>query len=261
LRCLSPISISRAHTPDRPPSSYLGLASVLSLSDLLLQQDDSAGAPFRKDELASNSTNPPSCSRIASTPATCRPNTRRRRPSSVRTADDSNELRSSYSSCHEGPILPPTCTLAGQGVAAAGRPFASAVLYSVVYYPISPILSTLFFPRYYSDLPRKKRLNWDAHVVSLVQSVLINGLALWVMFVDEERKNMDWEERIWGYTGAAGMIQAFAAGYFVWDLVVTSSNFDVFGPGTLAHAVAALAVFSLGFVSGIPAYFFFDGAP
>lgn len=68
------------------------------------------------------------------------------------------------------------------------------------------------------------------------------------MLVDKERSNMNWEERIWGYTGAAGMIQALAAGYFVWDLVVTSLNFDVFGLGTLAHAVAALIVYSLGFV-------------
>jgi hypothetical protein len=127
----------------------------------------------------------------------------------------------------------------------------AAIFYSLIYYPLSPILSSLFFPQRYSTLPRKRRLNWDAHVVSLVQSTLINGLALWVMVVDDERSNMNWEERIWGYTGAAGMVQAFAAGYFVWDLVVTSTNLDVFGLGTLAHAVAALAVYALGFVSYI----------
>ena len=47
-------------------------------------------------------------------------------------------------------------------------------------------------------------------MVSLVQSTTINFLALWVMFNDEERKNMDWQQRIWGYTGAAGMIQGMA---------------------------------------------------
>ncbi|KAG7101559.1 putative TLC domain-containing protein C17A2.02c like [Verticillium longisporum] len=67
------------------------------------------------------------------------------------------------------------------------------------------------------------------------------------MFVDEERREMDWQARIWGYTGAVGMIQALAAGYFLWDLVVTSLNMDVFGPGTLAHAVSALLVYSFGF--------------
>jgi hypothetical protein len=62
---------------------------------------------------------------------------------------------------------------------------------------------------------------------------------------------MDWEERVWGYTGAAGMVQALAAGYFVWDLFVTSLNLDVFGLGTLAHAIAALLVYTLGFVRWI----------
>lgn len=101
-------------------------------------------------------------------------------------------------------------------------------------------------------MPRKRRLNWDAHVVSMIQATLINGLAIWVMIADDERREMSWEERIWGYTGATSMIQALAAGYFVWDLIVTSMNLDVFGLGTLAHAIAALLVFSLGFVRQYP---------
>ncbi|KAK1598089.1 TLC domain-containing protein [Colletotrichum navitas] len=125
--------------------------------------------------------------------------------------------------------------------------FAAALLYSVIYYPVSPLLSRLIVGRKYLDLPRKRRINWDAHVVSLVQSTLINALAIWVMLVDEERSQMDWQGRIWGYTGAAGMIQGLAAGYFLWDLVVTSCNMDVFGFGTLAHAISALFVYSLGF--------------
>lgn len=69
------------------------------------------------------------------------------------------------------------------------------------------------------------------------------------MYYDEERKNMAWEERIWGYTGAAGLIQGFATGYFIWDLVVTLQNLRNFGLGMLAHALSALIVFSFGFVS------------
>lgn len=125
---------------------------------------------------------------------------------------------------------------------------AAALLYSVVFWPLSPIISQLFAGQHYSKLPRKRQLNWDAHVVSMVQSLLINGLAIWVMFADDERNQMDWAERVWGYTGAAGLIQALATGYFVWDLIVTSLNFDVFGIGTLAHAIAALVVYSFGFV-------------
>ncbi|QUC15898.1 uncharacterized protein UV8b_00139 [Ustilaginoidea virens] len=122
-----------------------------------------------------------------------------------------------------------------------------ALFYSFVFYPFSPAVSRLLAPKHYTKLSRKRRLNWDAHVVSMVQSLVINGLALWVLFVDGERAAMSWEERVWGYTGATSMIQALAAGYFLWDLIVTGCNVDIFGPGTLAHAVAALLVFSLGF--------------
>lgn len=62
---------------------------------------------------------------------------------------------------------------------------------------------------------------------------------------------MGWEERVWGYDGAGGMIQGFAAGYFLWDFMICMRWLGVFGWGLLAHAVAALVVFSLGFVSQI----------
>ncbi|KAI1765991.1 DUF887-domain-containing protein [Hypoxylon sp. FL1150] len=122
-----------------------------------------------------------------------------------------------------------------------------AAFYYFVGSVVSPVLSRRLFPTQYAALSRGRRLNWDVHVVSLVQSTTINALALWVMFVDEERKNMDWQERIWGYTGGAAMIQAFAAGYFLYDLIVTATHINIFGLGMLAHAVSALLVYSFGF--------------
>ncbi|GAB1311373.1 TRAM, LAG1 and CLN8 domain-containing protein [Madurella fahalii] len=123
----------------------------------------------------------------------------------------------------------------------------AALLYTFVHTVVSPWLSTWLFPQFYPRNHRAKKANWDAHVVSLVQSVLINILALWAMFADEERKNMDFEQRVWGYTGASGMIQALAAGYFVWDLGITLLNLDIFGLGLLAHAISALVVYTFGF--------------
>lgn len=125
----------------------------------------------------------------------------------------------------------------------------AALTYHLTCSRLSPYLSTRLFPTIYPSLSPRTRLNWDVHVVSLVQSVFINAAALWVMWRDEERRGMSWEERVWGYTGADGMIQGFAAGYFLWDLVVCAGNVGIFGWGLLAHAVAALMVFSLGFVS------------
>lgn len=124
-------------------------------------------------------------------------------------------------------------------------------LYQTIETVISPWLSTLLFPNIYRKLPRRTRINWDVHVVSLVQSCLINALALWVMFKDEERHDMRHSavERVYGYTSASGLIQAFATGYFLWDLIVSTRHFSIFGIGIWFHAVSALSVFSFGFVS------------
>jgi hypothetical protein len=125
------------------------------------------------------------------------------------------------------------------------------IIYQSTQSIISPLLSRRLFPDIYSKLNRRTRINWDVHVVSLLQSLLINTAALWVMFTDQERKDMNSSsvERIYGYTGASGLIQGLATGYFIWDLVVSARHLKIFGPGILAHAVTALAVFSLGFVS------------
>lgn len=123
----------------------------------------------------------------------------------------------------------------------------SAAFYQFVNVVVSPVLSNRFFPAQYNSLSRTKKLNWDVHVVSLVQSTGINALALWVMFTDEDRWSMDVQERVYGYTGGCALIQALATGYFLWDLVITVSNMHIFGLGMLAHAVSALAVYSCGF--------------
>lgn len=125
------------------------------------------------------------------------------------------------------------------------------LLYSATNVYIAPTFSRLFFPRIYSSLNARTKLNWDVHIVSFVQSTLICILALWVMWKDDERREMNWLAKVHGYTGAGGLIQAFAGGYFVWDLVITLQNIGIFGLGMLAHAVSALFVFSLGFVSSL----------
>ncbi|KAI1115194.1 TLC domain-containing protein [Nemania sp. NC0429] len=122
-----------------------------------------------------------------------------------------------------------------------------ASFYEFVRSVVSPVLSSRVFPVQYRALSKTKKLSWDVHVVSFVQSTTISALALWVIFVDEERRQMDWRERLWGYTGGAGMIQALAAGYFLWDLCITAANVNIFGLGMLAHAISALLVYSFGF--------------
>ena len=121
--------------------------------------------------------------------------------------------------------------------------------YNIINTYISPAISTRLFPKSYPRTERKAKINWDVHFVSMVQSCFINAVALWVIFVDKERSHMDAAERVWGYTGASGMVQGFAGGYFLWDLGACIKDVDVQGLGALMHAASALAVTCLGFVS------------
>jgi hypothetical protein len=130
----------------------------------------------------------------------------------------------------------------------------AASFYQFVYAVVAPRLSGYLFPVRYNALSKTKKLTWNVHVVSFTQSTMINALALWVMYADEERRHMDWQERIYGYTGGAAMIQGLAAGYFLWDLIITALHPSVFGLGMLAHAVSALVVYSFGFVSSTPSF-------
>jgi hypothetical protein len=127
-------------------------------------------------------------------------------------------------------------------------------LYHATYKLLSPAVSSYLFPRIYPSFNARTKMNWDVHVVSFVQSTLICILALWVMWVDTERNGMNTTERTHGYTGASGLIQAFAGGYFLWDLMVTVQNVQIFGIGMLFHAICALCVFSFGFVSTLESW-------
>ncbi|EME45908.1 hypothetical protein DOTSEDRAFT_70058 [Dothistroma septosporum NZE10] len=124
-------------------------------------------------------------------------------------------------------------------------------LYIFIDTVVSPVLSSRLVPDTYNKLNKRTRLNWDVHVVSFFQSVLISALSLYVIFYDEERASLRprgrWEERIWEYTGVSGLCQSFALGYFMWDFYKCAWHLDIFGWGMLAHAISAFSVFALGY--------------
>jgi len=122
------------------------------------------------------------------------------------------------------------------------------VWYHFILYYLSPTLSRILVPKIYARFNRRTRLNWDIHWVSMVQAIFINSAALYVIFTDEKRKEMDWKGRLWGYTPASGMVQGFAAGYFLWDLQISSQHIAISGVSALLHAIGALAVTCVGFV-------------
>ena len=120
--------------------------------------------------------------------------------------------------------------------------------YHFILYVLSPAVSRLVIPKTYAGFNRRTQLNWDIHWVSLIQSLFICAAALWVIFKDEQRHEMDWRGRLWGYTPASGMVQGFAAGYFLWDLQISTQYISIAGVSSLIHAIGALAVTCIGFV-------------
>ncbi|KAF2674645.1 hypothetical protein BT63DRAFT_419930 [Microthyrium microscopicum] len=112
---------------------------------------------------------------------------------------------------------------------------------------ISPLITKIFFAESYAKLSKRTQFNWHVHAVAFIQAIIISGVALWVLAKEQERPHMNWQERIYGYTGALGMVQAFGAGYFVWDLYICIRYYSMFGFGMLAHAISALTVYTTGF--------------
>jgi hypothetical protein len=125
----------------------------------------------------------------------------------------------------------------------------SFLFYTSIFLLISPILSVWLFPDRYRQISRKTRISWHVRVVSTIQSTFICILALYIICVDQDRRRLGPEGRLWAYSGATGMVQAFAAGYFLWDVWISVQYISILGPSSLAHAVSALLITCLGFVS------------
>ncbi|PVI07092.1 DUF887-domain-containing protein [Periconia macrospinosa] len=121
------------------------------------------------------------------------------------------------------------------------------VAYHLIMHVLSPKFSRMVCPKAYNAFNLRTRLNWDIHCVSMVQALFINTAALYVIFTDPQRKEMDWVGRLWGYSPASGMVQGFAAGYFLWDLQISIQYISVSGVSALLHAIGALSITCIGF--------------
>lgn len=137
---------------------------------------------------------------------------------------------------------------------------AHEVLFGFVFYTcvnsvLGPFLSASLFPATYRGLPRRTQQQWDMHVTSFVNSTFLSIALTYVIVADKERANATWEDRIWGYTGAGGLVHALGTGYFMWDLGACASNASTLGALDLLHAAVGFAISILGFVRGLPSSF------
>ena len=124
--------------------------------------------------------------------------------------------------------------------------------YACVAHVLSPILSARIVPDIYAKLDRSGRINWGVHIVSFVQSIIVNALSLYIIFCDDERvawrPDDQWPMRVWGYHGLSGLLQSLALGYFLFDLYMCIRHVGIFGWGMVVHALASSSMFILGFV-------------
>ncbi|KAK9766046.1 hypothetical protein K7432_005166 [Basidiobolus ranarum] len=124
----------------------------------------------------------------------------------------------------------------------------SALTCQVIFY-VSNIVSPLLFPKTFENLKGAKRLNWNIHVVSLVNCIVICVLAYplhWDPVVAQDK--------LFGYSNATGETYAVASGYFLWDTIFHLSHLKDFGLGFAIHGIAS---FCLGISSYRPYLMYF----
>jgi hypothetical protein len=125
----------------------------------------------------------------------------------------------------------------------------SLLVYHLIYTRISPLISSILFPKVYPSLKSKDKIDWDLHAVSLTQSIVNSSLSLFILFYDEERLNMTWQERVWGFTEASNMLLAIANGYFIFHFLVMVIHRETYGWGMVIHGISVLAIMLPGLVS------------
>ena len=131
----------------------------------------------------------------------------------------------------------------------AHQAIGACLCYFALFLVLSPFLSAQLVPSLYSTLPKRTRINWNVRVVSFIQAAFICTSSIHVILADESRIETDAMDRLWAYSPMAGRVQAFAAGYFLWDLLISLQHLRILGLGSLVHAFSALLVTMTGFVS------------
>lgn len=122
------------------------------------------------------------------------------------------------------------------------------VLAAVTYFAIqavTPAFAKRLLGPTYTKLDRKTKLNFDIHVVSMVQCI-VSILVLLPTWEHPHALNRadDPFNSIFGYNAYSGFVSSITVGYFIWDMYVCLVHVNLFGLGFLLHAFAALFVFS-----------------
>lgn len=141
------------------------------------------------------------------------------------------------------------------------------ILLSTVFYfsiqALSPMFSSKMFGKTYTELNPKTKLNFDIHMVSMVQCFISIAIIIpaWSHPHIKNRAD-DAYLSVFGYNPYSGFVGAITVGYFIWDSVVCTLHLKLFGVGFLLHGFAALYVFGGSLkpfcMPWIPAFLLFE---
>ncbi|BFZ63253.1 hypothetical protein YB2330_004374 [Saitoella coloradoensis] len=133
----------------------------------------------------------------------------------------------------------------------------SALFYHAIFL-LSPFISKIFAGRSYGKLKTRGKINWDIHVVSQVQCIIICIFAAITLICDDDLK----KDKLLAYSPFGADVYAMACGYFLWDSYVSIRYINLFGPGFAVHGLASLFVFLFSFRPFVmyygPAFLFFE---
>ncbi|KAH3902482.1 Tda4p SCDLUD_000059 [Saccharomycodes ludwigii] len=116
----------------------------------------------------------------------------------------------------------------------------SFIFYQFILYQwLAPNFNKFFFRKAYTKIEDKKlKVNFDIHVVSMVQCLISIYLVLPPAITQPFGLNIN------SYTDSYNsMVSSVSVGYFLWDLCVCVQHFNLFGLQFLCHCLASLFVF------------------
>lgn len=117
-------------------------------------------------------------------------------------------------------------------------------LFYILVHSVSSKISRRIFGKPYSDLELKRRIDFDIHVVSMIQCVIsLSTLAPMWNHPYFQQRSVNPANAVLGYTEYGGFVSACAIGYFLWDVYVCVRYFEIFGFGFLMHGMASLYLF------------------
>ncbi|KAG7195802.1 uncharacterized protein KQ657_002187 [Scheffersomyces spartinae] len=130
-----------------------------------------------------------------------------------------------------------------------GRHWHEIAASTLMYFILQSLLSTytpIYVGKPYLDLNRKTRINFDIHVVSMVQCILSCAMIIPMWGQSHwQNRTEDPVSSILGTTDYGNLVASLTIGYFIWDTYVCLRYFLLFGFGFLFHGIAALYVFVL----------------